>query len=276
MKMNLMQVKSFLTFDLSLDNRYISEIFNITHNHFQSAYPSWSLKATYKKLAARYWFWYVLTHFATLYALAVVATLPFNTGFNQFYLAAILTVGIISFIILSITQYGPSFFSDFLPKLETITAEFENRQSELLKDQLQKGLKTQFSSEFEKLSYVLEKTKSQQEQPEALQNAIPKCRREQFHTFSLVLIYYVFDKTSGLNAMQCNDNTARLLTKLFGKDPGGIKDGLKLILGKKEELPARKRTEIRNQFNDVYVFFEKLQFSEGIQTLRTIESKFMQ
>jgi hypothetical protein len=63
---------------------------------------------------------------------------------------------------------------------------------------------------------------------------------------------------------------------LFGKDPGGIKDNLKLILGKKEELPARKRTEIRNQFNDAYVFFEELQFSEGIQTLRTMESKFLE
>lgn len=57
--------------------------------------------------------------------------------------------------------------------------------------------------------------------------------------------------------MQCNDNTAHLLTKLFGKDFGGIKNSLKLIIGKKEELPTRNRTEIRNRFNDVDEFFEE-------------------
>lgn len=64
--------------------------------------------------------------------------------------------------------------------------------------------------------------------------------------------------------------------KLFGKDQGGIKDELQLVLGKKQELPQRKRTEIQNRFNDVYAFFEELQFAEGISFLKTIEGKFLE
>jgi hypothetical protein len=109
---------------------------------------------------------------------------------------------------------------------------------------------------------------------DTLQTEIPKCRREQLHTFSLVLIFYAFYKTAGLNPLQCNDKTARQLIKLLGKDQGGIKDNLKLILGKKKDLSPRNRTEIQNRFNDVYAFFEELEFSEGISLLKNMESKF--
>lgn len=103
---------------------------------------------------------------------------------------------------------------------------------------------------------------------------MPKCRREQLHTFSLVLIFYAFYKNAGLNALQCKDKTARQLMKLLGKDQGAIKDNLQLILGKKQELSQRNRTEIQNRFNDVYAFFEELEFSEAICLLKNMESKF--
>lgn len=137
--MKLTQLIAFLTFDLPLDNRYIGAKFTTTHHQLTAAYPDWTLQATRRKLSARYWFWYVLIHFATLYSLAIVVTLAFNINFNQYFLAAIVTAGVISFTIITITQYGPRFFSDFLPKVETITAEFEARQNELLKGQLQNG-----------------------------------------------------------------------------------------------------------------------------------------
>lgn len=237
MSMNLTQLIPFLTFDLPLDARNIGTTFTTTHQQLTAIHP------TRQKLSARYWIWHVLTHFAILYSLAVAVTLPFNTHLNQFYLAAIVTVGIISFTILSITQYGPMYFSDFLPKLETVTAEFEARENEQLKDQLKKGLKNQIVAEYEKLSYVLEEITSQRERLGTLQTEIPKCRREQLHTFSLVLIFYAFYKTAGLNPLQYNDKTARQLMKLLGKDQGGIKDNLQLILGKKQELSQRNRTK---------------------------------
>lgn len=274
--MNLTQLKSFLTFDLPLDSRYIGTQFTTTHHQLTAAHPGWCLQATRQKLTARYWFRYVLIHFASLYSLAVAITLPFNTQLNQFYLAAVLTAGVISFTILAITNYGPIFFSDFLPKLQTMTALFETRQNELLKDQLKKGLNNQIVGEYEKLGYVLDQISSQRERLDTLQNEIPKCRQKQMHTFSQVLIFYAFYKTAGLNALQCNDKTAIQLMKLFGKDQGGIKDELQLILGKKQELPQRKRTEIQNRFNEVYTFFEELEFYEGIHLLKAMEPKFYQ
>jgi hypothetical protein len=274
MKMKLTRSIPFLTFDLPLDSRYIGTQFTTIHHQLTATHQGWTLQATRQKLAARYWFRYVLIHFAILYSLAVVITLPFNTHFNQFYLAGVLTAGIISFIIITITQYGPRFFSDFLPKLETITTELESRQNELLKGQLQKGLKNQIAGEYEKLEFVLNQISYQRERLDTLQTEIPKCRREQLHTFSLVLIFYVFYKTAGLDAIQCNDKIARLLVKLFGKDQGAIKENLQLIIGKKQELSPRNRTEIQNRFNDVYAFFEELEFSPGITLLKNLESKF--
>jgi hypothetical protein len=276
MKMKLTQLTPFLTLDLPLDTRHISTTFTTTHQQLTAMYPGWTLKASRQKLVARYWFWYVLIHFATLYSLAIAVTLPFNINLNQYYLAAIVTVGVVSFTILSITQYVPMFFSDFRPKLETITANFETRQNELLKGQQQEGLKNQIAGEYQKLGFVLDQISSQRERLDTLQTEMPKCRREQLHTFSLVLIYYAFHKSAGLNALQSNDNTARQLMKLFGKDQGGIKDNLQLMLGKKQELSQRNRTEIQNRFNDVYAFFEELQFPEGIRLLKSMESKFIE
>ncbi|MBO9203368.1 MULTISPECIES: hypothetical protein [Niastella] len=272
--MKLTQLIPLLTFDLPLDSRYIGTTFTITHHQLTTMYPGWALQATRQKLKARYWFGYVLIHFATLYSLAIVVTLPFNTHLNQFYLAGVLTAGIICFTIITITQYAPRFFSDYLPKLETITAELESRQNELIKDQLQKGLNNQIAGEYEKLGYVLDQITCQRERLATLQNEIPKCRQKQMHTFSQVLIFYAFYKTAGLNALQCNDVTAGQLMKLFGKDQGGIKDSLQLIIGPKQELSHRFRTEIQNRFNDVYAFFEELQFSAGISLLKSLESKF--
>ncbi|OQP65570.1 hypothetical protein A4R26_33620 [Niastella populi] len=91
-----------------------------------------------------------------------------------------------------------------------------------------------------------------------------------------MLIFYAFYKTAGLNALHCNDKTAGQLMKLFGKDQGGIKDSLQLIIGPKQELSQRFRTEIQNRFNDVYTIFEELEFSEGIRLLRSMETKFLE
>ncbi|OQP65571.1 hypothetical protein [Niastella populi] len=111
--------------------------------------------------------------------MAVAVTLPFNTQLNQFYLAAVLTTGVISFIILAVTNYGPLFFSDFLPKLQTIAAVVETRQNELLKDDLKKGLKNQIADENEKLGFLLDQISTQRERLDTLQNEIPKCRQKQ-------------------------------------------------------------------------------------------------
>ena len=75
---------------------------------------------------------------------------------------------------------------------------------------------------------------------EAQQNEkLEKCRQAQLSNFALSLIFYVFDKTSTINSLQCNDQFAGLLMKLYGVDTGSMKKNLALILGKKRQLPPR-------------------------------------
>jgi hypothetical protein len=92
-------------------------------------------------------------------------------------------------------HYRPNFYSDFLPKLETIKETYERKQLEQLE----------------------------------------KCKRVQPSNPALVLIYYVFDKVSGVNSLQCNDHYAALLMKLYGVDQGSLKKNLELIFGSKKK-----------------------------------------
>jgi hypothetical protein len=125
-------------------------------------------------------------------------------------------------------HYRPNFYSDFLPKLETIKETYERKQLEQLE----------------------------------------KCKRVQLSNPALVLIYYVFDKVSGVNSLQCNDHYAALLMKLYGVDQGSLKKNLELIFGSKKNLSERKRTEIRNRFQEAYDFFEEIQFNQGPKLLQ--------
>jgi hypothetical protein len=103
---------------------------------------------------------------------------------------------------------------------------------------------------------------------------LEKCRQAQLSNFAFSLVFYVFDKTSGINALQCNDHFARVQMKLFGVDQGSLKKNLELILGKKKGMTERKQTEIRHRFEEAYAFFEELQFPQGVLILRELESKF--
>lgn len=53
---------------------------------------------------------------------------------------------------------------------------------------------------------------------------LEKCRQAQLSNFALALVFYVFDKTSGMNRLQCNDQSAELLMKLYGIDPRKYKE----------------------------------------------------
>lgn len=273
-KENLMQAKSFITFDLPLDNRYISAQFTSTHGQNLINHPYWSLKATRKKIIFRYWFEFVSMHFSILYGVAVIITLLFNSEDNRYFLPAIVMAGGISFFVLLLTQYWPIFYSDLLPKLDTLVNEFENRQKANLQQRLLKELQNQFTNEYEHLAQQREELAKERERLELLQKELLKCRKAQFQTLTLVLIIYVLDQSAGMNSLQCNDRTAALLTKLLGKDQGGIKDNLQLILGKKQELSVRYRTEIQNRFNEAFTFFDEIQFEEGRRLLQSLETKF--
>lgn len=146
----------------------------------------------------------------------------------------VMVVAFITFIVLWFFHYWPVFLSIFLPNLESVKETYEQKQLEQLE----------------------------------------KCRRVQLSNGALVLIYYVFDKVSSLNTLQCNDRFAGLLTKIYGVDSGSIKKNLELIFGNRKTLPARKLTELQNQFQEAYDFFEEIEFPQGSKILHELEQKF--
>lgn len=235
MKDLVKRAKSFITFDFPLQTAYISTQFANTHKKLQAEIPGWSTTATRQKLISNYWFTYVAGHFAVMFGLPVLAVFLCH-GFGQpnFYMLSVLIAGLLSYPILYLFHYRPYFSSIFLPRLETVKETYERKQIEQLE----------------------------------------KCRQAQLSNFALALVFYVFDKTSGVNAIQCNDQSAELLMKLYGIDKGSIKKNLELIIGKRKNLPARKMTEIQNRFTEAYQFFEELQFSKGIHILQDLEMRF--
>jgi hypothetical protein len=236
MREMLQKAKSFITFDFPLDRDYISEQFATTHNFYQKEIPQWSTNATRRKVIASYWFVHVLKHFAFLFGVPATIFILVLSRSDAPVLSIAFVDAIITFVVILLFHYGPNFYSNFLPKLETIKEVYEQRQLEQLE----------------------------------------KCKRAQLSNPALVLIYYVFDKLSGTNSLQCNDNYAQLLMKLYGVDQGSIKKNLELILGKKKNLSERKHTEISNRFQEAHSFLEEIQCKQGIQVLNELEQKFMQ
>lgn len=227
------KVISFITFEFASNRDCLSKQFAATHILHQRNLPEWSTTATRQKVIFRYWFELVLSHFAWVFGFPALLLLA-SHNYNTRYLSIIFVAGIVTYAVMVLFHYWPNFYSDFLPKLETIKETYERKQQEQLE----------------------------------------KCKRAQLSNPALVLIYYVFDKVSGLNSLQCNDQYAALLTKLYGVDQGSLKKNLELIFGKKKNLSELKLTEIQNRFQEAQNFFEEIQFKEGLRILNELEQKF--
>ena len=171
-----------------------------------------------------------------LFSLSAVIVLVLNPKLWGFSLPGFFVAGLIVIPVLFVSHYCPSYYFDFLPKLEMVKESFEELRNIKME----------------------------------------KCRQAQLSNFALALVFYVIDKTSAINTLQCNDQSAALLMKLYGVDNGSMKKNLELILGKKRQLPPRKYTEIQNRFDEACAFFEDLQFTKGIQILRELEARFQQ
>lgn len=236
MKKILCSVKSFMTFDFPLQADFIKAEFATIHCKNLADLPEWSTTATRQKLISIYWFTYVVRHFTVIFGLSALTALLINGVVNQLnlYLLGLITSALISYPVLYLFHYRPYFNSLFLPRLEVFKEVYERKQIEQLE----------------------------------------KCKQAQLSNLSLTLIFYVFDKTSGINALKCTDQDAGLLMKLYGVDKGSLKKNLELILGKKQKLQPRRYTEIQNRFNEAYTFFEELEFPKGIQLLKELEAKF--
>lgn len=105
---------------------------------------------------------------------------------------------------------------------------------------------------------------------------VEKCRKAQLPNVTLVLIWYVLDKTSGLKSLNNSDDYTHLLTQLYGVDQRSIKKSIDLFFGSsthRSKLKGRARTEIENRFLEARVFFQQLSFKKGVALLDELEVK---
>jgi hypothetical protein len=235
MKKILTRLQSFATFDLPLRNAYIQQAFVTTHENYCREYRGWSVNATRKKVIAKYWIERVLIHFAALYLTGLVITLPFNTNFDQFYLPTVFVVGLLSLLTSVTWIYGPSFYFDFLPKLDTIVENYQGKQLQHLK----------------------------------------KCQQAQMSNFAAAVVYYAFAKIGGLPISAVSPKYGEQLMTLFGKDPCDMQKALKMIACKVSSLSPHKQTEIGKSLEEARCFFEAIEFPQGIKIVEHLDAKFM-
>lgn len=135
------------------------------------------------------------------------------------FLIPVFFAGGISLFILTLFHYWPAYYSDFLPKLDTIIAEQE------------------------KLIVVQEEVK--------------KCKRTQFPIPALTIIFYVFSKTGNISLLPSNDRSAELLNNLYGADKDKLKQNLSRLY-KLSQLSPKERAEIQKGIAIARTFFESL------------------
>jgi len=72
------------------------------------------------------------------------------------------------------------------------------------------------------------------------------------------------------------NSSALSLMKLYGIDAGSIKKSLELLVisNKRKNLTERKKTELKNRFNEAYLFLEELGFMQGLMKLKELELNF--
>lgn len=125
----------------------------------------WSTNATKRKVIAAYWIKYVLPHFAVLFGLPSLLMFLMPAHFNVLFLAVVFVAGLVTFPVMLLFLYWPSFHNNFLPYLETVKENFESNHLE----------------------------------------QVEKCRQAQLSNFSLALFFYAISKTNSLRSVQCND-----------------------------------------------------------------------
>ncbi|MGX5820664.1 hypothetical protein ACWKWU_20890 [Chitinophaga lutea] len=229
------RLKSFILFEQPFIYEYLAIHLRRTHEQHKERFDSWPIAATRRKLINDFWFW-VLYHYAALVAVCGMVFLGVLATFNLSYLLLVLVVGILLYLPLYVLLYRPAFTSDFLPKLETVIAEFEGNQRIWAE----------------------------------------KCKQEQLSTRGLVLLYYILDKCAEINYLTPSDKSASLLLKIFGVSQKGLKNELDLLFKKEKrtKIEKRKQTEIAKSFEEVYAILEEMQFPRGVQMLKEMEIRF--
>lgn len=227
---------SFVAFDITVDKETLRTKFAGIHTKQKEKFEGWTTSATQAYLTTQYWRKDVAWHFARILILS--ATLAFTfSGYQEpdSFLLALFSIAPFVYLLLYLLPYRYIFCFAFAPAVESA-----------------------------KSLYDPIKTKEP-----------PLSKKAQFSTFTLVLICYVFDKSSKMNALQCNSKTAIQLTKVFGLSLKGVSTALKFIYVKDKGVKPRKITEVRQDFEDAYSFFEEMNFAEATAILLALEQKIL-
>lgn len=229
-------IRSFLLFDLPLQVSVISNQFATTHDNYQKQFVHWSFTATRKKLISNFWLRPVLYHFFIILGLAAVIILPLTPNWNGFLLSVFLG-GTVSLFTLILFHYGPVYYSDFLPKLDTVIAE--------------------------------------QESLKLVQEEVKKCKRSQFSIPTLTIIFYVFSKATNTPMLPSNDKSAELLNCLYGADKDKLKQNLSRLY-KVSKLSPKERAEMQKGIDNSRSFFEVISLMPAQAILDQLELKIQQ
>lgn len=232
-RVNLRSMTSFITREHTLDINTIRSLFIAEHEKYLELNPTWNFKATRISVIGTYWFREVLMHFGIIMAIGVLLTL---THCNSWYslLAATLIGGVPALISLTAFIYFPSFYWNFLPKLEVIIGEQE------------------------KLAIQAKET--------------TKCKRTQFQAPTLIIIYYVNSKISNTPLLPANDQSAAILNKLYGSDKDKLKQNLSRLY-RLSSLSAKERAEMLKGVENAKTFFKNSQNADVSKILDELEFK---
>ncbi|MDH7463521.1 hypothetical protein QEG73_19630 [Chitinophagaceae bacterium 26-R-25] len=232
MKRIMCSLANILAFELPLEPGFLAASFSQQHLYYKSAEPNWHFYGTRRKVISRFWLRYVTFHFGVLLLMAIILT----TGYCQQLPnpSGVFIGAVVSFFCMISIFYYPKFYTDFLPALDTIT--------------------------------------SQQEKLQAEQEETKKCKRTQFSTPTLVIIYFVLSKTTDLSMPPANDVGAGLLNNLFGVDKDKLKQNIVRLL-KISELSAKERAEFIKGISAARDFFIAVGSKSAEPILNQLELK---
>src|SRR5687768_5250797 len=117
--LNLRCMLSFITREHTLDISSMRSLFIAEHEKHLQLQPAWNPKATRRMVIANYWFREALMHFGVIMAISVLFTLPQCNSLLTLF-GSTLLASLTALISLTAFIYFPSFYWNFLPKLEVV------------------------------------------------------------------------------------------------------------------------------------------------------------
>lgn len=213
---------SFLTFSAYTSPESVTRLLETHHKTWSSKFDHWSLQSTQKRLEGGYWNTLVWTHFMSIAALLLLITVIISRQVNLpgWQLGAgFLVVLVVLYQLLKTMLYKPHYELHFLPLLSNAM------------QHLTAGANT----------------------------ALSKAKQQQYHTFTLLLIQYIFQSLSGCSKISKGKIQREQLCRQYGISGDALDEPLDTLLQKPyAQQGKRKQTQIMDDFGDARSYFDAL------------------